>query len=312
MLLDIMANRCNRQRTELEKAVHFPQDKPAMNQPWFQMAVIRMNSTYLECVDRMFEERGSVAAFGGLVLLVSALAFFALVPESFIADIRFRFYWKTPETILICLAMAIPILISPWVIMRQECFRYTHFPIRFNREKRKVHFFRSNGTALTVDWDKLYFTLMPERGRRLRVGALIMEGETVKEFFALPFMAMRGDPLLCSFYEFVRRYMEGDDETVAELARQIMYAPDIVKHREGYWDGVDYLHDLATGGRGFLRMFYPFAMGLGIFRWIVMHTCRIPRWSKEVEVDCAFPPDDPNIRDAQHLSPPVLQAPKIT
>jgi hypothetical protein len=39
-----------------------------------------------------------------------------------------------------------------------------------------------------------------------------------------------------------------------------------------------------------------------IGRVIAMPTCKIPVWPQEIEEECKIEPDDPYIRDAQHLA----------
>jgi hypothetical protein len=35
-----------------------------------------------------------------------------------------------------------------------------------------------------------------------------------------------------------------------------------------------------------------------------MLTCKIPRWPEEIERECQFEPDDPWLRDRDHLATP--------
>ena len=304
-----MNTRCERPITEQEKLCHFK--RGPKGQPWYQMAVIRMNSTYLECVDRLFEERGMATAVGiicmGMILwLVGGMTLLVidgwsdLSPDGKIEDALF---------IVVVFAMAIiPTMMVYW-LLKQECFHYTHYPIRFNRKTRQVYMFRLDGTVMRADWDTLYFTIDTQSYGRRRVAALILaeDQKTVLEFFDMPFVTDKSDhERMYSFYEFVRRYMDEDETQVAELAKQIDYAPNIVNKRQSFFGGAHYMDVMFTGRYLHLRIGYyltmlPFYI---VGRWVAMHTCKIPRWPEDVEQECQFEPDDPNLRDAKHLSPP--------
>ena len=334
---------CNRRLSEQEKRDHFSQHKER-GQPWYQMAVIRMNSTYLECVDRMFEERGMNSALGIIFQIppIWLLIAISLITIDNWPSLPHDERMEQTLSIIGMTAMFSPVfLIFTWLI-KLDWFQYTHYPIRFNRKTRKVYIFRRDGTAWSASWDKLYFTIITQSFDRRRVGMLLLDREwtdectgfleagkirlkdpetiaridkiniameeaVVLEQVFLPFITNKYDTeRLCSLFEFIRRYMDGDDAQVAELAKQIDYAPNIVDKRESFWGGAHYMDVMFTGRYLHLRIGYylttlPFYI---VGRWIAMHTCKIPRWPEEVEQECQFEPDDPNLRDAKHLSPP--------
>ncbi|MCL2877098.1 MAG: hypothetical protein FWF12_12680, partial [Betaproteobacteria bacterium] len=49
---------------------------------------------------------------------------------------------------------------------------------------------------------------------------------------------------------------------------------------------------------------FPLALIFSLGRWTAMHTCTIPRWPAEVEAACAVEPNDPYLRDRNHLAAP--------
>jgi hypothetical protein len=233
-------------------------------------------------------------------------------------------------------------LMFSWFI-KQDCFQYTHYPIRFNRKTRKVYFFRRDGTTWSAPWDKLYFTIFHQSFNRRRVNMLLLDREwtdeptfyqsetgqlcykdpetlariermyiemqeaVVLEQVPLPYITTADDTSrLYSIFDFIRCYMDGDDALVGELAKQIDYVPDIVGKRQGFFDGWYYMDMTFTGNYLHARIGYYLTTLLFyiVGRWVAMHTCKIPVWPKEVEQECQFEPNDPNLRDAQHLSPP--------
>jgi hypothetical protein len=47
----------------------------------------------------------------------------------------------------------------------------------------------------------------------------------------------------------------------------------------------------------------PMALLFSLGRWTAMHTCVIPRWPADVDAQCAIEPNDPYLRDRDHLAP---------
>jgi hypothetical protein len=206
------------------------------------------------------------------------------------------------------------------MFIKQECFQYTHYPIRFNRKTKKIYLFHRDGTVLAVPWREVHFTRIGDPVRYneyLGIGILVLrkkktrnylrEKRVVLECVPLPWMILnildyRG---LYAFFEFIRVYMTGTDAQVAKLVKQIDYAPDIIDRRESFGEGFGYMYAHCDGGYPFQKIWsFPIILPCSIGRWIAMHTCKVPRWPEEVEQECQFEPDDPNLRDAWHLSQP--------
>jgi hypothetical protein len=317
--LKFAESRCKRPLTAFERRNHILQDCPSPSPPWYQMAVIRMNSTYLECVDRMFDERGFVLMVAIIFGTMLGVGLLGVLTVSVILDWDTHSSSRNLEWLAAVGALWIicsPVLYLGYLLARQEIFLWTHYPIRFNRKTRKMHFFRMDGSVLTADWDSLYFTTMWQTFGRRRIAALVLDddGETVLELCGLPSGTVEGDSSLWSFYEFVRQFMEGDDEQIKRLADQVDYAPDIVERKETFWRGFQYMFKHDTGGYWHLMILsLPTTFLYSVGRWIAMRTCQIPKWPEAIERECAFDENDPCLRDAQHLAPPTAaQAPKAT
>jgi hypothetical protein len=295
----------NRPLTKREIADRLLPDKPCDVEPQDLLGVIRMNSTFLEIRDKFFLEKG-LWTFWGLFCLLVCPIFAFFLPSLFMTD------WPTSselerQAVLRGLLSVVVFLAVGWLFwftrLRKECFRYTHYPIRFNRLTRKVHVFQPDGTVMTEDWEKLYFTLCKNshggdwevRGHRLTE-----DGKTVLKTFALSYMGWRGDERLLAQWEFVRRYMEkGPDEA---LLLAISHVNNIADRRETYWHGVRTL--LANLGPSMVMVSFvmtPFASLFAIGRWICMRTCKIPRWPQEIIGTCQYDENDPYLVDAAHL-----------
>lgn len=130
-------------------------------EPRYQLSVIRMNSTYLESVDKWFAWKGMVTMFALVVLvMVNAtlgwgafkwiLEAAGVLPSPFSSEFLYA-NGIGMAGVVGCLSWG-----AIW-LLRKESFAYTHYPIRFNRKTRTIHVFRIDGTVLSTSWDKVFF-----------------------------------------------------------------------------------------------------------------------------------------------------------
>ena len=279
----------NRPLGDEERALKLDQRRKLDIRPEHQLAVIRLNSTFLEVVDVYFSWKGAVAfaamsgwlVVGGWVLVGAVGGLMNPGP--------FDSWWNALLEFLFSAAFG---LAAAW-LAHFECFRHTHYPIRFNRKTRKVHVFRTNGTVLTADWDKLFFCLgrcYQPRNWTIQGHVLAVDDRTVVETFSLPEWGVgdRDRELLKHVWEYVRRYMEEGPEPLIEQTPVVL---PIADRREGFLFGWHRTH--AIGGLFLLPVYLFFYPG----RWIAMQTSKIPRWPADVEQQCQVAADDPCVRD---------------
>jgi hypothetical protein len=296
----------NRPLNSYEKEHQVSQKERSPCQPWFELSVIKMNSTFLECPDKWFADKGTVT--GPAIPLVAAFAGFMLA-----VPIIILMQWSTSsnEDRLLGVFFTLFVFFSfggmLWLgtyFFRKETFRYTHYPMRFNRKTRKVYRFRDDGTIMTEHWDKLFFCLGATGMGNLEVRGyrLAKDRETVLEIFPLQSHAVASEPNLLAQWEFVRHFME---EGPAKLVKNVPVVQDIADRREKFWDGFQRLQASGAGPFALLAIITaPLNLFYAIGRWIAMHTCKIPVWPPEIEAECQFEPNDPYIRDRDHLADP--------
>ncbi|MDR0702311.1 MAG: hypothetical protein LBF61_07880 [Azoarcus sp.] len=293
----------DRPLTAQEKNPRFYIKEPSGAEPLNLLGTLRMNSTYLEFRDKFLMRKGEWGMWSAIgvtlswVMFVVGMVFFVpAIPD--VLNGTEREPIAVVFGILLVTAFAIGF---PWFAWRYRCgkdfFRYTHYPIRFNRRNRKVYFFRLDGTVCVVDWEKLYATLGKAKDGdvwEVRLHVLAEDGETVLETYALGYAGKATDPGVLAQWEFIRLYMEEGPEKLLPLLEDIDIH-DIVDRRE-------------TFGRGFklLEMQFGFVMAPLVFlaaitRHYAMKTCKIPRWPEEVERECAFAEGDPYEVDARRL-----------
>jgi len=301
----LLSYEVNRPLSDDERRYHLPQGKPSLSRPIHLLSVIKMNSTFLECVDRVYGSRGAMA---GCAIVLGPLLFG--ITGEILGDIFGVFYagaGKQRGDILLLLfeTLFVLLMIIGYIIaLKADCFRHTHYPLRFNRRTRMVHVFRNDGSVLSVPWDKVYFTLGYLAADFWEVLGHVLsdDGNTVLDTFPLSIRHIWDNSpgtTMYSQWEFIRRYMEEGPE---KLCGQVDLVMPIDEQRESY------LH-------GFKRLFanylpWPVAMVIlspvlfigTIGRWIAMQTSKIPRWPAEVEAESQIDPNDPYIRDEHHLA----------
>lgn len=257
-----------------------------------EQSVIKMNSTYMETVDKFYKEGGTNTQFFALLFFI-----FSLIYLYSISYVIF-FSSKEVKDVFIDIAM-ISGVISFFLIYTGRCllkewFKWTHYPIRFNRKNKMVYVFRTDGTVLTAPWNDIYFCQDKEPGPlrewSIRGHILDKDGETVCETFSLGICENKES--MPEYWEFIRCYMEED--VVAELSQLVVFCPPIEDRREGYIFG---LQRLICMDSRLMWFFFPFMLPLNLVasvcRYITSQTGKIPRWPQEVLDACQPEVDDP-------------------
>ncbi len=258
--------------------------------------VIKMNSTYLEVVDKYYIDRGMLESLTTIMLLsflfMSIGVLFSLlfnsvhVPNSFSRIIGGGFI------IFVGLCMAV------WLssFLRKSWFTWTHYPVRFNRKTKMVHIFKVGGEIISVPWKDIYFTrgrAAPGASAEWSIDGHILaeDGITVTDTFSLGFSNPRRE--LTKNWAFVRSYMEVDD-CLPELADIVALCPPIAERRESYIFGLQYMMRVESRMEWlFTLVLFPLTL-LGSFaRFIAMRTSKIPRWPEEIEQECRVDANDP-------------------
>jgi hypothetical protein len=287
-----------------ERVHHFDVRKPASRQVHYDLSLIKLNSTFVECVDRWYSMRGFLAMAGSVF---SALLFF-VVGYCLLAAFQSGFWGY-----LVPVVLALVGLYFPLQSVLADAFTYTHYPIRFNRRNRQVYAFRRDGTVLKAGWDDFYWTIY----RATHVGGgdvnvmghlLDADGVTVKESIALSMVGVapneEGLERMRTFFEFFRCYMQDGPGPVLEALKPtpLIMLPGIDKCRESWFFGWEYLTGSAKGFPVFQLLLQVFFLPISLFRWIVMRTSKIPQWPQWVEDECRIDPDDPWVRDERHAA----------
>jgi len=293
----------NRPLNDFERDNHFNIKQPASQQVHYDLSLVKLNSTFVECVDKWYAMRGFVAMAGGVVIPI----FGYIIVISIVEAATSGLWW-------VLLPALLPIFMLWWTFkfFLSDAFTYTHYPIRFNRQNRQVYAFRRDGTVLKAGWDDFYWTIYNTQlglgGGDLNVMGHLMgkDGVTIKESIGLS-LVDAGEPgrrNQLQFFEFFRRYMEEGPGPVLDALKPtpLIMLPGIDRRRESWFFG----WELLTGGMKGLPLlqvlFQPFLFPISLFRWVVMRTSKIPQWPQWVEDECLIDPDDMWIRDERHAA----------
>ena len=280
----------NRPLTKEEKNNQFKQGKHRKVKALYcGESVIRMNSTYLETVDKFYKNKGVDSlwalmiffGFIGILLYVIFRGFTDLIAIHGLGKFSFA-----------CL-MVLPFIAFGGYFVFKEWFKWTHYPIRFNRQNGMVYVFRTNGTVLSAPWKVIFFTQEKEPGPLrewcIRGHILDKDGETVLETFSLGICGAKG--LLPGYWEFIRCYMEED--LTSELVDVIIVCPPIENRREGFVFGFQSLIYMYSRIEWiFLIWMLPMSIVGSIARYIASQTSKIPQWPQEVLDACKPDVDD--------------------
>ncbi|PKG35745.1 MULTISPECIES: DUF6708 domain-containing protein [Psychrobacter] len=278
-----------------------------------QRTVVQFNSTYMELVGRQDRIRGDVTFgslfFLGLISGVIYLGFVILYDEfltgSFLLGIL-------ASTITLAFIVAFIYLLA---LLSTELFSYTYLPIRFNRKTRKVYVRQANRQVQVFDWDELKFYMATtyKVGGDVRGITLADDGMTITGMFSLPFVSdltakeILGGTQLKQHFEFVRRYMEGDDKQLEEVKSAVRYVHSVHQKRETPL--ISFQRVILAALDSDENMEYPkqalklhwthsaviiqlWLRYLG--RLLSINTSITPKFSPEIEAECQIDPNDPH------------------
>lgn len=297
----------NRPLSEKEVKHRLMQKQRLNVEPHFQLCVIQMNSTFLESVDKWYGWRGSLLLFMLPATSIPLWFMVAMISLAVAEADGWRLQPYDIEILSITAVLTVPAILAGLWILRKDCFSFTHYPIRFNRKKRLVHVFHTDGTVSTTSWDEIYFTLGHMKGlHEWEVRGHILEPNTstIRSTFALsytgPLNSNDIDPGLSgpskfdfirSHWEFIRRYMEDGPEAVSS---QVQFCMPLDGRRESIRVGTERVFaNFASVPLLLCVVTWPFCALISVFRIFAMRTSKIPVWPDDVEKDCKIEVDDP-------------------
>ncbi|MGH8074161.1 MAG: DUF6708 domain-containing protein [Lysobacter sp.] len=290
----------DRPLTDEERSHRYRQNAASKAPPMDFLSVIKVNNRYIELVDRWYPIKGFNAWLGACIAGVSALISGGIIWAFFwapVADQRGALWFILIVLLPICLGMSW----GGWWLIRTECGRWTHYPMRLNRKTGQVHVFRQDGTVLTVPWDELFITLGKARSPitdttyDLRAHVLDADGKTVRESFSLGYTFPGKAESMDKFWAFLQAYMEAPDgveRTYKHLEDGLLMPLD--GRKEGWRWSVARTFAF-MGHWPWMQILFCVPFGLtAVGRMFAMATSKQPAWPAEIEAANTIESDDPH------------------
>lgn len=262
------------------------------------LTVINMNSTYIQCVDRWYGDRGFLAMLGMVCAIFCLYACITLLWLVVSGDVPNEgSLWPV---IFVSTGWFAAIGAAAVHLARRELFRWTCYPIILDRKGRMVHVFQLDGTTLSISWDKVFFTM--GRGKALGaanwdVRALVLaeDGNTVVNTFAFGVLSDIPE-VVQGHWEFLRRYME---EGPASVISTIKFCMPVNGKRESAAVSRERIFANDAQLPASLRaVTSPFNFLHSLARSAVIYTSKIPVWPEEIMRTLPVAADDPYVKDS--------------
>lgn len=260
-----------------------------------RLCVIRLNSTYLDVIDRRFRLRGMAATT--VCLLVSVgLALWGVwllavwMPKIF--DNR-AVDWFLVAEVLVLMVGQLPLL---WYfIFGRDFFTYTYYPIRFNRRTRMVHAYTEGGpdAVISVPWEDAHFHFGDGKGEKfLRdIRCHVLEGGVIRHTFAVGHYFDDEDKVR-EIWEFIRRYMDEGPQAVLDAPAK----PQVNLSVADTWKNC-YATVMISLGEALLPLrvvLMPVLLPMVACRWLVLKSSRHPVWPQRIVDESAVDAEDPH------------------
>lgn len=265
------------------------------------ISVIEINSLYMDTVNKFYKNKGwgTISTLLFILFCTGACLFFGITGSHSSEG--------TLKLFGLSMAFFSPLIIFAIFCLLKESFTWTHYPIRFNREKQLLSVFRPDGTVLTAPWNSIFFTTgrdikFGDRTSEIRGHILDKDNITVLETFNMGTDGAEHD--VYRYWEFVRRYMSLP-EGPSEIIDRLTYCLPIDGKREGYLFGLWRLHVTWNGGASIFSLpFFPITFVVSIARYVAMVTSKIPHWPDEIkQQNSIISSDDRYARTAKDNKP---------
>lgn len=279
---------------------------------------IKMNSTYMECVNNSFFLKGN--SYFNLLGV-----FFVAVPVILIVWLIFFYITviRDAESLLAFIVVFSPMHILFSFILyvfykgyqnfkKYEKLGYNYYPIRFNRINQKVYVYDVSGQIFIGDWNKIDFILNSRlggyEGTFWEVKGFIKDNKDLIVYtFAFALSKNKKQETL-EIWEFIKEYMNNGPEklyfnkTVAGVihrlpAEKLSYCLNIEAHPESLETSKEIV---ALDYQSEIRSFYSRAMIkiLGNTRNKFIRADKQPKWPQNVKNECRVDVTDPYVVDA--------------
>lgn len=272
-------------------------DIPPQCSPDDAYGLISMNSKYIDFVDRSFKIKGMAATLSAALMVI----FFTGVNVNVFvqsSEMREGVMGLWPHLLFITAVVSAADFVCWRVVLRNDLFKYTHYPVRFNRITRKIYFFRHNGPGgvTVVPWGSPSAFFHIGRGaqnrelRDLRCH-LLDRNQQIQQTFTVGHFWHHDDHIL-EQWALICRYMRDGPEGCYDDPRDRVITLSSAPTIRNCW-----LMVILMMGTALMplrtNLMFPVYGALTLCRWLTFKTCRKPVFPPEIEAECQIDPDDP-------------------
>lgn len=257
---------------------------------------IRLDSTSLEYLDRFFLLRGW-ALLGGGFLAVFCVTLGALGIHGFLQSSHGEVAPVFWGIVIMALMFGLPTVGALKLFVLKDAFRFTHYPVRFNRANRRVYVFTGGARRyVEVPFDDAFFFIHEEGGgtanglRSYELRMHILHDGKVTHTVAIGSDGGGSPGIVLAHWEMIRRFME-DGITSLPFPPLGIFASSRVSVK----NALIIPFAVLPGVLGWILS--PFLILIGLCRYIALATSRRPIWPGAVETVCAPPVSSPVFRE---------------
>jgi hypothetical protein len=257
---------------------------------------IHLDATRLEYLDRFFLLRGWALLGGGFLALfcvtLGALGIYGFLQSSH-GEVE-PVFWGI---VIVALMFGLPSLVVLKLFVLKDVFRYTHYPVRFNRANRTVYVFTGGAKGyVEVPFDEAFFFIHEDgssaanNARSYDLRMHILRDGTVIHTVAIGSDGGGSPGIVLAHWEMIRRFM---DEGIAALPFPPLgiFASSRVSVKNALVVPFAALPGVLSW------ILSPFLIVIGLCRYIALATSRRPIWPSSVDAACAPPSTSPVFRE---------------
>lgn len=247
---------------------------------------IHLDSTCLEYLDRYFLMRGWGVLGGGFLVVFcvvlggAGIYGFLQSSQGQVAPV----FWAL---VIMAVMFGVPALVALKMLVLKDAFRYTHYPVRFNRANRKVYVFTGGARKyLEVPFDDAFFFINEDGGtgaNNVRIYDLrmhVIESGKIVHTVSIGSDGGSSPGVVLAHWEMIRRFMdEGmDDLPFPPLG---IFASSRVSLKNAF------IIPFAVFNGALRWILAPFLFPIGVARYMALASSKRPVWPSSVEAECA-------------------------
>lgn len=250
-------------------------------------AAIHLDTTRLEYLDRFFLLRGWALMGGGFFALfcvtLGSLGIYGFLQSSH-GEVK-PVFWAI---VIMAVMFGLPALAALKFFVLKDIFRFTHYPVRFNRANRTVYVFTGGAQRhVEVPFDEAFFFIHQEGGTAANSACVydprmhILRDGRVVHTVAIGSDGGGSPGIVRAHWEMIRRFMDEGIESLPFPPLGV-FASSRVSWKNAL------IIPFAVLPRVVNWILAPVLVLIGTCRYIALASSRRPIWPRSVDAACAL------------------------